>query len=71
MKTKSIWGTSPTRIYKFKELINLKIGNKASICIVGASDGKFVMPFLRSGFSVTAYDIDEVVVYGGKKRISK
>lgn len=67
MKTKSVWGSSPSRIYKFKNLIQSKFGNRASICIVGASDGKFVMPFLRSGFSVTAYEIDETAIYGGKK----
>lgn len=38
-----------------------------NICIIGGSDGKFVLPFLRGGFSVTVYEIDETAVYGGEK----
>lgn len=67
MKTKSIWGEAPSRLYRFKDLIQKRFGTDASICIVGACDGKFVMPFLRSGFAVTAYELDEVAIYGGKK----
>lgn len=67
MKTKSIWGTSPTRLYKFREILRSKFGNNAKICVVGASDGKFVLPLLRSGFAVTAYELDEIAVFGGEK----
>ena len=67
MKTKSVWGESPSRLYRFKNLIEKRFGESASVCIVGACDGKFVMPFLRSGMAVTAYELDEVAIYGGKK----
>ena len=67
MRTKSIWGKSPSRIYGFKGLIEEQFGNNATVCIVGACDGKFVMPFLRSGMTVTAYELDKVAIYGGQK----
>ena len=67
MKTKSVWGDSPSRLYRFRDLLMDRFENNASVCIVGACDGKFVMPFLRSGFSVTAYELDKVAIYGGKK----
>lgn len=66
MKTSSCWGVPPTRIYKF---INFLLKNKidASVCVIGCSDGKFVIPFLRKGFKVTAIDFDRVALYGGEK----
>lgn len=67
MRTGSIWGKPPTRIYKFMNIIKKRFGSGADICVIGASDGKFVMPFLREGFHVTAYEIDDIAVYGGEK----
>lgn len=71
MKTTSIWGAAPTRLYKFKSRLQSKFGSQAKICIVGASDGKFVFPFLRSGMAVTAYEIDKIAVHGGEKEFPK
>ncbi len=67
MKTKSMWGDPPSRLYKFKRLVKSRFGKKAVICVIGASDGKFVLPFLRDGFTVTAYELDETAIYGGRK----
>ena len=36
-------------------------------CVVGCSDGKFVLPLLRRGHAVSAYDIDAVAIFGGEK----
>lgn len=67
-KTKSLWGPPPTRYYKFldrvKETTNQE---KPSICILGCSDGKFVLPAARKGFKVYAIDIDEIAINGGDK----
>lgn len=63
MKTHSCWGTPPSRIYSFINKLELN----SSICIVGCSDGKFVLPFLRKGFNVTAIDMDEASLFGGAK----
>ena len=67
MKTKSIWGNPPTRLYKLMNLGKEKWGKDYEACIVGCSDGKFLMPFAREGIKVTGYDIDEVALYGGEK----
>ena len=67
MYTHSYWGKPPTRIYEFIK----KCDRNISVCVVGASDGKFVLPFLRKGFKVTAIDIDETAMFGGKKTIPK
>ena len=67
MKTKSIWGNPPTRLYKLLNLSKKEWGNNFTVCIVGCSDGKFLMPFARNEIKVTGYDIDEVALYGGTK----
>ena len=66
MKTKSIWGNPPKRLYKLVSL--MEKNNKDGIaCIVGCSDGKFLMPFARKRLKVIGYDIDTIALYGGFK----
>ena len=63
MRTKSIWGNPPTRLYKLIELAQQEFKKDFSACIVGCSDGKFLMPFARKGIKVTGYDIDDIALY--------
>lgn len=67
MKTKSIWGNPPKRIYKLLNMSKDKWGKNFTACIVGCSDGKFLMPFARGGIKITGYDIDDIALYGGNK----
>ena len=67
MKTKSIWGNPQTRLYKLLNLAKKKWGRDFTVCIVGCSDGKFLMPFARDRIKVTGYDIDDIALYGGFK----
>ena len=67
MKTKSIWGNPPKRLYNLLNIGKEKWGIDYTACIVGCSDGKFLMPFARQGIKVTGYDIDEIALNGGKK----
>lgn len=64
VKTRSIWG-NPSRIY-FRFLGRLQDSNlPKTLCILGCSDGKFVIPAAKRGFSVLAIDIDRVALFGG------
>lgn len=67
MRTKSIWGNPPTRIYNLIKVAEKECGKDYTACIVGCSDGKFLMPFARNGIKVTGYDIDPIDLYGGVK----
>lgn len=67
MKTKSIWGNPPKRLYNLIKRAEIDYGKNFETCIVGCSDGKFLMPFARKGYPVTGYDIDEIALYGGVK----
>lgn len=64
MITSSCWGKPNGRIYKFIKKYGKNLNN---VCIIGCSDGKYVFPFLRNGYSVTAIDIDKVALFGGEK----
>lgn len=67
MKTKSIWGLPPTRLYNLIKIAENSFGKNFKACIVGCSDGKFLMPFARKQIHVTGYDIDDIALYGGYK----
>lgn len=67
MKTRSCWGTPPSRLYRVIRKIKSEYSHGARVCVIGASDGKFVFPFLRNGFHVTAYEIDDTALLGGTK----
>ena len=66
MKTKSIWGNPPKRIYKLIDM-GLYTWGDFEACVVGCSDGKFLMPFARKHIDVTGYDIDSTSLFGGEK----
>lgn len=67
MKTKSIWGNPPKRLYNLIDIANKNFKSDFTACIVGCSDGKFLLPFARKNINVTGYDIDDVALYGGEK----
>lgn len=63
-KVESMWGKPNKSYYKFLNLLE-KSGLPKTLCILGCSDGKFVLPAARKGFSVLAIDIDANALYGG------
>lgn len=68
MKTSSLWGTPPSRFYRFLRQLGDRVeGNPPTLAVVGCADGKFVVPAARRGVRVWAIDIDEVALFGGKK----
>ena len=68
MKTKSIWGHTPSRLYRLIKLADEKFKNENwTACIVGCSDGKFLIPFARAHHKVVGYDIDKIDLFGGQK----
>lgn len=68
MKTSSLWGTPPSRFYRFLRQLDAQAeGKPPTLAVVGCADGKFVVPAARRGISVWAIDIDEIALYGGFK----
>lgn len=67
LKTKSIWGQPPSRLYGLIRLAEHTFNGHFNACVVGCSDGKFVFPFARKGHHVTGYDVDKSALYGATK----
>ncbi|MFZ2151717.1 MAG: class I SAM-dependent methyltransferase [Minisyncoccia bacterium] len=64
MKNPSHWAETKTFFPLLIEQLEQreKVGRA---CIVGASDGKFVLPLARRDWKVTALDVDETALKGG------
>jgi hypothetical protein len=68
MRTKSLWGSPPSRFYNFLRRVERVVKSRPiKISILGCADGKFVLPCTRRGYKVLAVDMDEIAIYGGYK----
>lgn len=67
VKTFSIWGEPSQRFGDWIEQIEKSHPDGFTSCVVGCSDGKFVLPLARRGHAVVAVDIDIVALEGGLK----
>lgn len=69
LKTKSIWGLPNPSFFKFLDTIETRRLPK-TLCILGCSDGKFVIHAAKRGFKVFAVEMDKVALYGGVTEIA-
>jgi SAM-dependent methyltransferase len=61
--TRSVWESTRTFFPLF--LTQVQQHDARSVCVVGASDGKFVLPLARHGIRVVAIECDETAIDGG------
>lgn len=66
MNTQSLWKDTKTFFSTFSSHLEMDCNCPGSICIFGASDGKFVIPLAEKGWNISAIDIDKDSLYGGK-----
>ncbi|GAA1890873.1 class I SAM-dependent methyltransferase [Streptantibioticus ferralitis] len=64
MKTQSLWQHTLTFFPQFHTVLQEQIAEGA-VVVVGASDGKFVLPLVASGYHVIAIERDPVAIHGG------
>lgn len=64
LKTKSIWGYPNQRFFRFLNMIS-KSGLPKTLCIIGCSDGRYVIPAAKRGFKFRAIDMDNKAIFGG------
>ncbi|MCD9146071.1 class I SAM-dependent methyltransferase [Streptomyces albireticuli] len=68
MKTQSLWQQTLTFFPQFIAALN-EHEPGSPVAVVGASDGKFVLPLAEAGYQVTAIERDPVALYGGEVRL--
>ena len=61
----SIWEGTKTFFPLFLDRLDRHFGAPGRACIVGAADGKFVLPLLRQGWEVVAIEDDLTALHGG------
>lgn len=64
LKTSSIWGYPPKRFFEYLNMLNRKKLPK-TLCVLGCSDGRYVIPAAKRGFKVCAIDFDKTAIFGG------
>lgn len=65
VKTKSVWENTKTYFPIFLKYLNKIVNKGSNICIVGASDGRFVIPLVKNGYNVIAIENNPVLINGG------
>lgn len=63
MKTQSLWQHTKTFFPLFLDELVRRAAR--TVCVVGASDGKFVIPLTRLGYHVLAIERDPRAIHGG------
>ncbi|CBN58808.1 MULTISPECIES: hypothetical protein [Kamptonema] len=64
---KSLWKETYTSFDEFQKIIkNIYSDTQLEVLVLGCSDGKYVFPFLKEGYRVTAVDNDSIALYGGE-----
>lgn len=63
--TKSVWQETKTFFPLFFHYLIDTLPDGGTICIVGASDGRYVIPLAKEGYLVTAIESDPILINGG------
>ncbi|MFI2114516.1 class I SAM-dependent methyltransferase [Streptomyces rubiginosohelvolus] len=65
MQTQSLWEHTLTFFPQFLATLRERVAPDATVAVVGASDGKFVLPLAAAGYRVVAVERDAVALHGG------
>ncbi len=66
MQTQSVWEHTLTFFPQFLATLRERVSSDATIAVIGASDGKFVLPLAAMGYRVIAVERDPVALHGGE-----
>ncbi|MER7035243.1 SAM-dependent methyltransferase, partial [Streptomyces albidoflavus] len=66
MQTQSLWEHTLTFFPQFLAALKERAAPDATVMVVGASDGKFVLPLAAAGYQVVAVEHDPLALHGGE-----
>jgi SAM-dependent methyltransferase len=69
MRTSSLWEHTLSFFPQFIASLQEHASPGASVAVVGASDGKFVLPLAAAGYRVIAIERDPLALHGGGVRL--
>lgn len=65
MQTQSLWEHTLTFFPQFLAALRERVAPNSTVAVIGASDGKFVLPLAAAGYRVVAIERDPVALHGG------
>jgi hypothetical protein len=66
VKTQSLWEHTLTFFPQFLATLKEHASPDATVAVIGASDGKFVLPLAAAGYRVIAIERDPLALHGGQ-----
>jgi SAM-dependent methyltransferase len=69
VRTSSLWERTLSFFPQFLATLVEHVSPEASVVVVGASDGKFVVPLAAAGYRVIAIERDHLALHGGQVRL--
>ncbi len=66
MRTSSLWEQTLSFFPQFRAALGERTSAGATVAVVGASDGKFVVPLAAAGYRVIAIERDPLALHGGE-----
>ncbi|MET9398509.1 SAM-dependent methyltransferase [Kitasatospora sp. NPDC002965] len=66
MQTRSLWEHTLTFFPQFLAALKEHAPRDATVAVIGASDGKFVLPLAAAGYRVIAVERDPLALHGGE-----
>lgn len=69
METRSLWEHTLTFFPQFLAALKEHVSPDATIAVIGASDGKFVLPLAAAGYRVVAVERDPFALHGGEVQL--
>ncbi|MET8829588.1 class I SAM-dependent methyltransferase [Streptomyces sp. NPDC004610] len=69
MQTRSLWEHTLTFFPQFLAALRERTAPDSTVAVIGASDGKFVLPLAAAGHRVVAIERDAVALHGGDVRL--
>ncbi|MFB7459309.1 class I SAM-dependent methyltransferase [Streptomyces sp. NPDC056188] len=69
MQTQSLWEHTLTFFPQFLATLRERVAPDATVAVIGASDGRLVLPLAAAGYRVVAIERDALALHGGNVRL--
>ncbi|MEH0419276.1 class I SAM-dependent methyltransferase [Streptomyces sp. B21-083] len=66
METQSLWEHTLTFFPQFLAALTERVPAESTVAVIGASDGRLVLPLAAAGYRVLAFERDPLALHGGE-----
>ncbi|MCG6497196.1 SAM-dependent methyltransferase [Kitasatospora sp. A2-31] len=70
MQTQSLWEHTVTFFPQFLAALKERVSPDGTVAVIGAADGRLVLPLAAAGYRVIAFERDPFALHGGKVSVS-